>query len=347
MKLGTRTAIVLGTVACAALVAAQAFAAYAPKLTASTIGVTSTVNFTLAATDDTTAVLNLYSPADFLANTGALSGSSIGSVDAKFALADSGNSVVSATASLNAALGADQITSGATTGTLAQLATACNGGAPNQYLLATFSLSGVQTQVPVFVTQVLPGDPLSDNDIASYRFRICLPPSDVPVGTAGRSPFGAKLVSATVKFTNYFTSLNVELYPWHSLSIPYTPATGKPAATGVEADSIDRPDPALTLKAKTVKKTVHVSGSLTSTNAGINGAKVQIFSGTKVVATVTTKGKGAFSATLKLKGHPQLSARSTVATRDSASCTQPAFAPAPCTETVAGGFTVKSPAVKG
>jgi hypothetical protein len=190
-------------VACGLAAAGQAAAAYTPKLSVSTNDDGTTLSFAVPATDDPTAQVAFYVPADWNTNVSLIEGEPVGTVQAKATAADLGNSVLPLTGTITAAVATTSITFAGATVPLSALAAQC-GGTPSAYWLLNLSASGQTLTVPIFITNVLAGDPLEA--FVAATLRICLPPPDVPAGTPGRAAFGAKLTEATLNVTAGFTS---------------------------------------------------------------------------------------------------------------------------------------------
>src|SRR5207244_11743331 len=67
--------------------------------------------------------------------------------------------------------------------------------------------------------------------LGAFKLVVCLAPDDVPVGTPGRSPNGARLLDATFTVDNIFT-VPAGQSIWKAITTPYAPGTGAPNVAG-------------------------------------------------------------------------------------------------------------------
>jgi hypothetical protein len=220
--------------ACAALAtlafAGTALASYAPKLVVSStggagLGGPARIGVLVGSSDDPTAKTTIYVPTGYTVATPA-PGTDLGKVTATAAAADLGGAVLPLTGEL------DAIAPNPTTTAAAQ---AC-GVTPTQTWDLHLSAAGQTLDIPLFVVA-----PLAPETALGYvdKLVVCLPPPDVPVGTPGRSVFGAKLLSATFTASAVTQPTAAGDYRWTSLFTPYTPNTGKANAAGsVEVQSL-------------------------------------------------------------------------------------------------------------
>jgi hypothetical protein len=232
--------------------AGSAFASFAPKLVVSTTGSNQTrLGVLVGTSDDPTAVATIYVPSQYTVGTPA-AGSKLGTVTATAAAADLGGTVLPLTGELDAI---------APTATTAAEAQACNV-TPTQTWDLHLAAAGQTLDIPMFV--VTAPAPVA---AAGYgtELVVCLPPPDVPVGTPGRSVFGAKLLSATFAVSAITEPAAAGDYRWTSVWTPYAPGTGKPNPAGtVETQSLRHHPAAMTLnvtrKKVTTTKSVKVKG---------------------------------------------------------------------------------------
>jgi hypothetical protein len=342
MRRTTRIAVLVCVGALALAGAGQAFAAYAPKITASSVGAKTTIAFSAAPTDDPTFLLQFLVPAGFIANLGS-DGQTIGTVDAKTAAADLGGATLPLTGTLQARASTGTYLSNGTPAPLAAAAAACTGTASHAaFWVLILSAAGQTLEVPIFVDTGPAGGP-------SYKLTLCLPPPDLPPGNPARATFGAKVFDATLVLNGVFTA-PAGPRRWSLFAIPWVPLAGKPNLTGtVEAQSLDGGSVTVTLAAKrAAKKRATVSGRVTRGGAGVAGARVQIKVGKRVLATVTTSASGTFRATVRLPtGTATLTATATGGPRDlgASSCVASA-PPVPCIAATAPGFAGTSRAVR-
>ena len=342
MRRTTRVGV-LGCVGALALaVAGQAFAAYAPKITAWTSGAKTTIAFSGAPTDDPTARLQFLVPAGFTANLGS-DGQTIGTVDAKIAAADLGGVTLPLGGTLQARASTSTYLSGGVAVPLAAAASVCTGGAGHTaFWVLILSAAGQTLEVPIFV-DARPGG------VAAYILTICLPPPDLPPGNPARAPFGTKLFDAALTLNGVFTAPPGRRR-WSLIATPYIPLAGKTNPAGAaETQSLDGGSATVTLTGKrAAKKKASVSGKVTRGGAGVAGVSVQIKLGKRVLATVKTDASGNFKATVRLPtATATLAASATGGTRDlgRSSCVA-SSPPVPCIGATAPGFTATSKAVR-
>jgi hypothetical protein len=342
MRRTTRIAVLVCVGALALAGAGQAFAAYAPKITASSVGAKTTIAFSAAPTDDPTFLLQFLVPAGFIANLGS-DGQTIGTVDAKTAAADLGGATLPLTGTLQARASTGTYLSSGTPVPLAAAAAVCTGTASHAaFWVLILSAAGQTLEVPIFVDTGPAGGP-------SYKLTLCLPAPDLPPGNPARAAFGAKLFDATVVLNGVFTA-PAGPRRWSQFAIPWVPLAGKPNVTGtVETQSLDGGSATVALTAKrAAKKKATVSGKVTRGGAGVAGVPVQIKLGKRVLATVRTNASGAFRATVRLPTPTAtLTASATAGARDlgTSGCVASA-SPVPCLGATAPGFTAASKAVR-
>jgi hypothetical protein len=276
--------------ACAALAtlafAGSAFATYAPKLVASStggaaLGGATRVGVVVGASDDPTAKTTIYVPTGYTVATPA-PGTDLGKVTATAAAADLGGAVLPLTGEL------DAIAPNTTTQAAAQ---SC-GVTPTQTWDLHLSAAGQALDIPLFVVA-----PLAPETALGFvdKLVVCLPPPDVPVGTPGRSVFGAKLLSATFTASAITQPTAAGDYRWTSLFTPYTPNTGKPNAAGsVEVQSLRRLPAKLAL-------TVTRRRVVTHKTVKVKGKRVKravVSTAVSFKSSVTENGKPAGSASV-------------------------------------------------
>lgn len=283
--------------ACAALAtlafAGTALASYAPKLVVSStggagLGGPARIGVVVGASDDPTAKTTIYVPTGYTVET-VSPGADLGKVTATASAADLGGAVLPLTGELLS------IAPNATTQAQAQQC----GVTPTQTWDLHLSAAGQTLDIPLFVVA-----PLAPETALGFvdKLVVCLPPPDVPVGTPGRSVFGAKLLSATFTSSAITQPTAAGDYRWTSLFTPYTPNTGKPNAGGsVEVQSL-RHLPAkigvvvtrkrvvthktVKVKRKRVKRTIVSTAVKFRTSVTENGNPAAVAS-----VTVTSRGK--------------------------------------------------------
>lgn len=297
----------LGLVAVAAFAtlpfASAASAAYAPTLTifrnlnAATGDVTTDVTFAQTQADDPTARVTIYAPTGFSATLNQAVGTQIGSLDGQVFAAEI-TSVVPVQGSI--------VVADKTSAPLMAAATQCTGkAAHNAIWILNVSAAGNTLQIPAYV------DVLSGLPFASGSIVFCLShPSQVV--------FKIRLLNATLHIKNVFAPPAAPgSYRWTAVASPWEVATPMVNPEGtVELQSLDRTPVTASFAAKRVTKTrkvkrkngydifysysVKLSGQVRRAGQGAADGTVDIYSGKKKIATVTTDSSGSFSATIKL-----------------------------------------------
>lgn len=342
MKGSARIGVAAAVAALAATFAGSALGALSPTfaVTGSRLGADQafgpTVSVSTQATDDAVARLTIYVPPTYTLASPASPSSTIGNVTATALVADAGN--------------AQQTLKGSIVGTPPANATAaCDPGTH----VATWSMnltvagSGTALTVPMYVDQATG----TETAYASYKVVVCLPPPDVPAGTAGRSPLGAKLVAATFNLDNFTGGGNGENV-WRTLWVPYAKGTGQANVAGsVEAQSIVRVPTVVVLGAKKAKGFVTLSGSVRELGNGIGGVSVTLGSGPRSTQlskakVVKTAPNGGFSARLKAKKVAWYGATAQVPQRSLGASFCKVTFNVPCVSVTVGASRVVGKAVK-
>lgn len=230
MKKGHRMLVGAGAALVTLAFAGTALASYAPKLVVSStggagLGGATRIGVVVGATDDATAKTTIYVPNGYTVAT-VNPGADLGKVTATASAADLGGAILPLTGELVS------IAPNATTQAEAQQC----GVTPAQTWDLHLSAAGQTLDIPLFVVA-----PLAPETALGFsqKLVVCLPPPDVPVGTPGRSVFGAKLLSATFTSTAITQPTVAGDYRWTSLFTPYTPKSAQPNAAGsVEVQSL-------------------------------------------------------------------------------------------------------------
>jgi hypothetical protein len=336
-RIGT---IAVGLATLAALIAVPAaMAAYSsPTLAVTQAGTTTTVKASLNPNDDATASVRIFVPAGTQLTTNQAPGTVLGPV----------KSIVKALDLAGADLPIDgQLVVAAPGQVPAAVQAACTGGvAPLATWVMALSAAGTALTVPTFLV------PTSGAQAAlgPAYIGICLPPPDVPVGTPGRSTFGAKVYSAELTINGVFSA--VPLGAWIAFWTPYNPGVGTVNAAGTVASPAAIAPGAVTLAAKKSGRGAIVTGTVTQAGQPRGGASVTITGGqTKVKLTTTKKVKvsanGKFAAKFAVGTFFRATAVA-LPTTAAPLCAQlsAALAPIPCVNPTVNGFTVKSKVVK-
>lgn len=294
MKISLRLAVL----ACASFfgvaLAAPALAAYDPSLTMEQssyrpgAAITADVFFFSKPTNDPTAKITIFSPERYGANLSAAPGTKIGRVAAIANLIDLGNASFPLVGNVLVANPADPA--------IVAAAAQCTPGATNQAVwVLNASLQGQALSIPVFVNKKGP----------LVTLEVCLSPPDVPSGTPGRAPFGAKLVSADFTVQGVFTNGPRGQYQWAGIFTPYTPGKGTPNALGtVEWRTYVGLPSSLTLAKAKTKKGIKLVGRLSVNGLSAKGIRVALYAGRKgqpaPSATSLGNGKPAVGRTARL-----------------------------------------------
>lgn len=264
--------------ACAAVAAlaftGAALATYSPKLVVSTAGGHARVGVLVGATDDATAKATIYIPNGYGVATPA-PGTALGTVTATAAAADLGGAVLPLTGQLLAI---------APTQTTIAASQAC-GVNPTQTWDMHLSAAGQTLDIPMFVVATV--GPEAASGFVS-KLVVCLPPPDVPVGTPGRSVFGAKLTSATFTSSAIAAPTSAGTFRWTSLWTPYNPGQGTANAAGsVETQALHTAP--VTLSTKVTKKKATKGRTVVRVSSIVNGGAAAI--------TTTANGRRVGKAT--------------------------------------------------
>ncbi|MGB8003540.1 MAG: hypothetical protein WCF27_04670 [Gaiellaceae bacterium] len=211
------------------------------------------------------------------------------------------------------------------------------------------SVAGNAINLPVHVDQ-LSG---AEAALGAYKLVVCLAPDDIPVGTPGRSPNGARLLDATFSVDNVFT-VPAGQSIWKTITTPYAAGTGAPnAAATVETRAFVSNGTITLRKVVNVKKrTVKFTGKVVQAGS-VAGARVtMLLNGKSTKFTARTNASGNYSVVLRKTGKKTTStfqARVTVAERDitSAGCASPTPGiPGGCVSATASPFTAVSAKIR-
>lgn len=237
-----------------------AYAAYtSPKFEVTQAGTTTTMKVSVDPNDDPTAVLQIMVPSETQVTTKQAPGTALGQVKAVVRALDlagedlplEGEVLVAAPGQVSAAV-----------------REACVASTPvaATWVLA-LSAAGRELEVPAFfVTWPAP----------HKNIYICFAPPDVPVGTPGRAPFGAKLSSLEATFAGVFS---VTACTWRGGFFPYTPLVGEVNWSGAVSSPPVIDAGAVRLTARRAGAGANLAGSVTQGGAGRGDARVMIFGG--------------------------------------------------------------------
>jgi hypothetical protein len=295
-----------------------------------------TIKVSQAQTDAQPARISIYVPTGYTINASATPGSKIGSTS---------GTVFSRDASIPLPLSGDVIAVPPTTN-----APGCDPATHIAVWNLALSVAGQNINIPVHVDQ-LSG---AEAALGSYKLVVCLAPDDVPVGTPGRSPNGARLLDATFTVDNVFT-VPAGQSVWKAITTPYAAGIGAPNVAGTVETRAFVANGAVTLakKVNAGARLVKFSGKVTQAGAAVSGARVVLLvNGKSAGFTARANASGNYSLVLKKKGKKTTStfqARTTVAERDitTTGCASPTpGVPGGCVSATASPFTAVSAKIR-
>ena len=315
----TRIVLVLSA---ALIFAADAFGAYAPRLSASHVGNGVQVSFRQASSDDATANFFVTPPVQYRATLNHAPGTTIGRVTAEIEVRALGGIPIT----LEGTVVADDPANHA--------GQRCIPVSPQAVWIATLGVPGQQPiRIPIFV-----------GGLGGASMVACLPSPDVPESEGG-APQGAKLLRATFLFQQVFTPPVRGDFAWFGSFLPYVSGTSTPnTAAAVQSRALIRTPAAISLRGeretRAGKQVAALSGVVTEAGIGVAGAVVRIRSG-RVTRTARTSTRGRYSITVPLARTTTFTAFVTVAERDVTGTECP-----PCANASAAGFQASSRPVR-
>jgi len=291
-----------------------------------------TIKVSQAQTDAQPARISIYVPTGYTINASAAPGSKIGSTS---------GTVFSRDASIPLPLSGDVIAVPPTTN-----APGCDPATHIAVWNLALSVAGQSINIPVHVDQ-LSG---AEAALGSYKLVVCLAPDDVPVGTPGRSPNGARLLDATFTVDNVFT-VPAGQSIWKAITTPYVAGVGAPNVAGTVETRAFVANGAVTLakKVNARARLVKFTGKVTQAGAAVSGARVVLLvNGKSAGFTARANASGNYSVVLKKTGkktNSTFQARTTVVERDitATGCASPTpGVPGGCVSATASPFTAVS-----
>jgi len=341
MRTRHRAALVAALTVATAVFAATALAANSAKVSVTTAGTATTLHFSVPASTDPIAVINIYVPTGYSANLGAASGATIGSVDATANGHD-----VGLTLPLSGPVTADNPAT--------HTADVCSPGTHAAVWNLNLSVAGQTLVLPLYV------DPTSGAAAAlgAYQMRICLPPWDTPVGSPGRAFEGAQLLDAKFTVNNIFSGAPSTLAVWHTLFTPFNPGVGTLNLAGTFEARALVGTPSLTIKATKKNGKYAVGGKVSEGGQGVAGVGVTVLRGNSATKTIkvgsaTSIASGAWASSGKLVGKKPVffKASASVPERDATAtgCASPlpvTIAPGGCVSATLSAWSVTSPVAK-
>lgn len=237
MKRPIRVALASGVLLVAPLtLAGSTLAAYAsPKLVESSLRPTGAgggvrIGVAVSNADDATGRVAIYIPNGYTVGA-TTAGAKLGTVTATAAAGDLGGAILPLTGEL------DAIDPNTLTGTQKNGISLCLAGqAAAQTWVLHLTVAGQTVDLPILLVPAAAAEAAAG---FQAKLVVCLPPPDVPSGTPGRAPFGAKFLSATFGVSAISAAASVGDARWTALFTPYTPGMGtvNPAAA-VESQSV-------------------------------------------------------------------------------------------------------------
>jgi hypothetical protein len=294
-----------------------------------------TIKLSQAQTDAQPARISIYVPSGYSINTSAAPGTRIGSTS---------GTVFSRDANIPLPLSGDVVVVPPTTN-----APGCDPVPHIAVWNLALSVAGQSINLPVHVDQ-LSG---AEAALGAYKLVVCLAPDDIPAGTPGRSPNGARLLDATFTVDNVFT-VPVGTSMWKTITTPYAAGTGAPsAAATVETRAFVSTGTITLRKALNAKKRlVRFSGTVIQSGP-VAGARVtMLLNGKATKFTARTNASGSYSVVLRKTGKKSTStfqARTVVAERDitTTGCAAPTPGiPGGCVSATASPFTAVSAKIR-
>jgi hypothetical protein len=295
-----------------------------------------TIKVSQAQSDAQPARVSIYVPSGYSINASAAPGSKIGSTS---------GTVFSRDANIPLPLSGDVVVVPPTTN-----APGCDPVPHIAVWNLALSVAGQSINLPVHVDQLAGAEAA----LGAYKLVVCLSPDDVPTGTPGRSPNGARLLDATFTVDNIFT-VPAGQSIWKAITTPYAAGVGAPNAAATVETRAFVADGIVTLakKINAPKRLVKFTGKVTQAGTAVSGARVSLLVNGKTAGfTARTNASGAFSIVLKKTGKKTTStfqARTTVAERDitSTGCASPTPGiPGGCVNATASPFTAVSAKIR-
>src|SRR5712691_939195 len=293
-----------------------------------------TIKVSQAQSDAQPARVSIYVPSGYSINASAAPGTKIGTTT---------GTVFSRDANIPLPLAGDVVAVAPTTN-----APGCDPATHIAVWNLALSVAGQTINLPVHVDQTAG----AETALGAYKLVVCLAPDDVPVGTPGRSPNGARLLDATFTVDNIFT-VPAGQSIWKTITTPW--AGGVPNAAGTVETRAFVANGTVTLakKVNAPKRLVKFSGKVTQAGTAISGAKISLLVNGKLAGfSARTNGSGSYSIVLKKTGKKTTStfqARTVVAERDitSTGCASPTpGVPGGCVNATASPFTAVSAKIR-
>jgi hypothetical protein len=230
----------------------------------------------------------------------------------------------------------------------ADQAACLQGATPIATWILALSAAGQNLPVPAFLVATTG----AQASLGPAYIQVCLRPPDVPPGTPGRQPLGAKAYNVEATINGVF---GAAAGTWVAFWTPYTPLAGTVNVAGTVASPALAAPGAVTLAARRSGKGGRgaiVSGRVTQGDQARAGATVTIFggpraSGLKRLGRVRTSAAGTFT----FRAGTGMFFRANVAAAAAAAptvCTalEAVIRPVPCVNPTTNGFTAQSRVIR-
>jgi hypothetical protein len=288
-----------------------------------------TIKVTQAQSDPQPARIVIYVPTGYTINASAAPGTNIGRTT---------GSVFARDANIPLPLSGDVIVAPPNTN-----APGCATGTHLAVWLLDLQVAGQRIQIPVHV------DPTTGAEAAlgAYKLVVCLAPDDVPQGTPGRSPNGARLLEALFTTNNVFTVPAGQAI-WKTITTPW--AGGVPNVAGTVETRAFVSAGTISIASRITnrrKRTLRITGRVSQAGAAVAGAQVSLLLNNRARFRARTSAAGNYSIVLRKTGRrttTTFQARVSVAERDitSAGCASPSVPGVACVSATASPFTAVS-----
>jgi hypothetical protein len=227
----------------------------------------------------------------------------------------------------------------------ADQASCLQGATPIATWVLTLSVSGQNLPVPAFLVATTG----AQTALGSAYIQVCLRPPDVPAGTPGRQPLGAKayLVDATVNGV-----FGASSGTWIAFWTPYRPGVGQVNAAGTIGTPAAVAAGSITAAARTRAAGAAVTGRVTQGGQSRAGALVTIFGGPRSnrlqrLGRVRTSASGAYTFRARSGVFFRANAAAAAAAAPAICSTiSAAIAPIPCVNPTSSGFTAASRVIR-
>jgi len=326
----------------AALVVAP-LAGATPRLDVSATASTTTIGFSLLASDRAPARVSILADSAFASvDLSAAPGTVLGTVTAKATTGALGGAVVPLAGTVKAVAADGTYLSNGAQVPVANAATACTGNASHTtYWVLDLSAVGQTFDVPLFVDAIT-------GPIAKATITLCLPSSEVPPPQG--APFGVRILQAALTVKGVFPTTTGD-YRWRALVTAYAAGTATiDTGSTVETQAVEHAPGAVTLVARKLGRLrATVSGKVTEAGKPVANAAVVVAGGRRTLRLKTTAGGGYRGVVALARPGARLRATATVPSRDlgASSCTATfASAGIPCIDAVDSGFTATTVAVR-